>query len=475
MYIRKIVLFLALCAAMSFANLPLPLQPNIHRTADRDSVFRLELQTNSAFWEPQNLTFRARMDAAFSENVDQSGRVILYFIDSIGNDYLQLVFSGFFDNRAVHGRTVDWARPGDRSDTGSRSTFDLYRAFLTFTPNEYIKIGLGKEYYNWGPSELGGLMLSDYNTGFVGLYQQYQIGPFTIRGLATQLSSQEWREPPGNGYLDNHIMPIHRFFSAGRIEFYRELWGLALKQAIIYGGVNRSFEIPYLIPIFPFHYAQMSNWRYGNWGSNTLVGLDAYANFLDKNLQIYGELLVDDFQMDEDDASKSIQNLIGFVAGTRFNIPNILYGFFEGGQINSFVYNSMSGDLGRYLNRDAFIGSPLGPDNQLFWGKLGRHFERIGLRTELYFWLLRQGERDINLRYNHNYLLGTRNDRIPYGNVRRETATWLSAIYEFKHNTVELYGGIQNFRTEGVSGTSKTSPFFGLSLNAAIGLGWNAR
>jgi hypothetical protein len=129
----------------------------------------------------------------------------------------------------------------------------------------------------------------------------------------------------------------------------------------------------------------------------------------------------------------------------------------------------------KYLNKDAFIGSPLGPDNQLFWGKLGHRFENIGLRTEAYFWLLRQGEWTVDKNFVLNDLIGTRNDNIPYGRVERETAAWLSAIYEFKHNSIELYGGIQNTRTESDSGTSKTSPFFGLSLNAAIGLGWNGR
>ena len=467
---KKTPAIIAFLTTLSFANLPLPLQPNIHRTADRDSVFTLNLQSDSPWSQAHNLTFRTRIDANFGKNIDENGHVLLYFIDSIGNEQIQVIFSGFFDNRAVHGKTVDWLTPGDRDSGQTKPSFDLYRALIRFTPNDYITVGLGKDYYNWGPAELGGLMLSDYNLGFTGLYQQYQIGPFTIRGLATQLNSSPWRQE-----IYDRQRREHRFLSVGRVEFYRDLWGISLNQAMLYGGENRNFEIPYLIPFFPFHYAQIANWRYGNNGDNTFVGADAYANFLDKNLQIYGELLVDDFQQGKTERSRSIQNHVGFIAGTRFNVPNILYGFFEAGQINSFVYNHVAGYSMKYLNKDAFIGSPLGPDNQLFWGKLGHRFENIGLRTEAYFWLLRQGEWTVDKNFVFNDLIGTRNDNIPYGRVERETAAWLSAIYEFKHNSIELYGGIQNTRTESDSGTSKTSPFFGLSLNAAIGLGWNAR
>ena len=471
--IKSLIIF-AVLATATFADLPLPLQPNIRRTDARDSVFGLNFQSDSPFLQAQNLRFRMRTDLVFSENNEQ--RVILYFNDSIGNDKLQVIFGGFFDNRAIHGKTIDWIKPGRTTygiayDTLPRSSFDLYRALVRFTPNEFITIGLGKDYFNWGPAELGGLMLSDYNMGFTGLYQRYQIGPFTIRGFSTQLNSSpsdgsSWRN------IGNDVMPINRFLSVGRVEYYRDLWGISINQAMLYGGQTRSFEIPYLIPFFPFHYAQIANWRYGNNGDNSFGGLDAYVNLFDKKLQIYGELLVDDFQQGETEDSRNIQNLTGFTAGARFDIPNIIYGFVEAGQINSFVFNHVGGYSMKYLNKDAFIGSPLGPDNQLYWGQIGRLWDRIGLRTEFFFWLLRQGERDINLDYDFAYLIGTRHDNIPFGDVRRETAAWISATYEFKQNSISAFAGIQNTRIEGISETSNTTPFFGLTLNAAIGFGW---
>jgi hypothetical protein len=183
---------------------------------------------------------------------------------------------------------------------------------------------------------------------------------------------------------------------------------------------------------------------------------------------------VDDFQGDSDDASQSVQNCLGFIAGAEFDVPQIIYGFAEAGQLNSYVYNHVSGDALRYRNKNALIGSPLGPDNQVYWGKLGHSFDKIGLKTEAYFWLLRQGERDID--YDIKTMQGTRKDKIPYGNVCRETAGWLSLLYEYKRCTAEIFGGVSSIKAENESQESNTvTPFFGISINAAIGIGWKNR
>ena len=463
---KKIILFLIIFTVSSFA-LPIVLEENIHRNADKDSIFTIRFKSDSPFWQANNFFVRTKIGGFFYDG-DYNTRVIAYIGDSIGTRYMNFVVKGFFDNRAVYGQNLDWVKPDIGHADDPIKAFDIYKLMLNFTPNEKILIGLGKQYYNWGPSQLGGLLLSDYNMGFTGLYQQYKLWGFTIKGLATQLSGTDWEN------RDN-TNPEHRFFSAGRIEYYRDLWGMAISQSIIYAGQGRSFEIPYLIPVFPYHYGQIANWRYGNNGENTGGAVDAYANFFDKKWQIYGELFIDDIQGDNDDKSQSVQNSLAFIAGTKFNIPPITYGFFEAGQINSFVYNHVAGYRMKYLNKSAFIGSPLGPDNQFFWGKIGYEFDKINLKTEIYGWLLRQGERDINydIQKEIGTQHGTRNDKIPFGEVKRETATWLSVIYEYKHNTAELYGGVSVSQTENVSGTKNVAPFFGLSLNAAIGVGWD--
>jgi len=466
---KNIFLPLAVCATTAF-SLPVVLDENIHRNADKDSVSVMRFKSDSEFLLANNFTFRLKTGAVFSKDIENSGRIIAYVGDSIGYKAIDFVFGAFFNNQAVYGKTLDWIKPSKGNDPeDTLKSLDVYKLMLKFTPNDYVSIGLGKDYYNFGPSQIGGLLLSDYNMGFTGLYQRYKLWGFTVYGLAAQLNSTPW------GYYEHSSQEVltHRFFAYGRIEYYRDLWGIAISQAEIYAGNGRSFELQYLIPVFIYHYAQISNWRYGNNGEKSLGAIDAYANFFDKKLKIYGELLIDDIQGDKDDASQSVQNCLGFVAGAKFDVPKIIYGFAEAGQINSYVYNHAAGDALRYQNKYAAIGSPLGPDNQVYWGKIGHRFSKIGLKTEAYFWLLRQGERDIN--YDIKTMLGTRKDKIPYGNINRETAGWLSLVYEYKHNSAEIFCGVSNTKTENVSGTSNTAPFFGFSINGAITIGWDKR
>ncbi|MDR0305084.1 MAG: capsule assembly Wzi family protein [Chitinispirillales bacterium] len=464
---RNIFLSLVVCMTSVFA-LPVVLDDNIHRNAEKDSVYTLRFKNDSEFLLANNFNLRLKSGGIYAKDIN-NGRIIAYFGDSIGYKALDFVFGVFLDNKAIYGKTLDWVKPekgNDHKDT--LKALDVHRLMLKFTPNDYISIGVGKDYYNFGPSQIGGLLLSDYNMGFTGLYQRYKLWGFTIYGLAAQLNSTPW------GYYYEHSpqeILVHRFLAYGRIEYYRDLWGIAVSQAEIYAGNGRSFELQYLIPVFIYHYAQISNWRYGNDGEKSLGSIDAYANFFDKKLKIYGELLIDDIQGDRDGASQSVQNCLGFIAGAKFNVPKIIYGFAEAGQINSYVYNHVTGDALRYRNKEALIGSPLGSDNQIYWGKLGHCFDKIGLKTEAYFWLLRQGERDIN--YDIETMHGTRKDKIPYGNIHRETAGWLSLVYEYKHNTAEIFGGFSNAKTENVFEDSNTTPFFGFSINMAITIGWN--
>jgi hypothetical protein len=469
------VLWTTSAFALNVITPPVVLDENIHRNYAKDSVYTIRFESGSEFWQANNFTFRLKAGALLGKNFDSGARVIAYVGDSIGYAPIDFVFGGFFDNKAVYGKTFDWLKPETANDYdgGTMKAFDLYRLMLRYTSSRGgVVVGLGKDYYNFGPGHIGGMLLSDYNMGFTGLYQQYKLWGFTIYGLSAQLNSEPW----GN---DNQPRPnspetilLHRFLAYGRIEYYRERWGFALSQAEIYSGNGRSFELQYMIPVFIYHYAQISNWRYGNNGEKSLGALDAYANFFDRQLKIYGELLVDDFQGDRDDASQSVQNCLGFIAGTEFDIPKIVYGFAEAGQINSYVYNHVHSSL-KYMYKNAFIGSPLGPDNQIYWGKLGYDFSKINLKTEIYGWLLRQGERDIH--HTIQTMKGTRKDKIPFGNVQRETATWLSVIYTYKHNTAQVYTGISKTETENVSGTSKITPFFGFSINGAIAVGWDKK
>lgn len=448
----------------------IPLRENKARIWDQDSIFSYHSEKENVFLGVNNFSFQVANRYYISDDTTLSGnRLMALFADSIRYKFLNINLEGTFDQRALYGYDSDWSDPDEPDKAIERSTFDLHRCILYLEPAKWIKIGFGKEYYNWGPLELGGLMLSDYNMGFVGLYQQYNIGPFTLRGLATQLNSTPWGYGPD--YENTSIE--HRFFSAARLEFFRDRFGFALSQSAIYAGEGRSFELPYLLPFFPFHYAQMSNWRYGNNGDNSYGGIDFYVNFLNKQIELYGELFIDDIQGETDEVSQSVQNNIAGMAGVRWDFTKGWYGFLEGGQINSFVYNHVVGEKLRYQNKNAFIGSPLGPDQQLLWGNVGYRI-KPNISVDITGWWRQSGERNIATIYDN--VLGTREDDIPYGTVESEISGWITAKYIWKGVLAELNSGVthtKNLLNE--KDKEETIPFVGLYLKTGINLSWKQK
>ena len=461
---KHFIIIIALISTLFSA--PIPLRDNSATIFNSDSLFNITVDRNNAFWKLQNFSFQAVNRFYVSDDSTLSGnRLLLMISDSLHYKFIDLVFAGFFDQQGIYGENIGWTDPDLGKDFTPKKSFDLYKGYIAFHPTKWMTFKIGKDYYNWGPLQLGGLLLSNYNVGFVSFYQEYNVGPFSIKGLSTQLNSTPW----GAGTVEKADSIVNRFYAASRVEFYRERYGFALEQAAIYAGVGRSFEIPYFIPIFPFHYAQMSNWRYGNNGDNSYGGIDFYVNWLEKQLKLYGELLIDDIQGETDDVSQSVQNNIGFMAGVNWDF-NKIYGFFEGGQINSFVYNHISGYDLRYQNLTGMIGSPLGPDNQLFWGNIGYRI-RPFISVDVTSWYRRMGERDIT--YEYSTVHGTRDDPIPYGIVTNEFSNWLTIKGSWKGISAELNGGYTSTKNiDHIEDNNVGNYFVGLKVKSGLNLNW---
>jgi len=176
--------------------------------------------------------------------------------------------------------------------------------------------------------------------------------------------------------------------------------------------------------------------------ANSFGGIDFYVNWIDKQIELYGELFIDDIQGDSDSISQSVQNNIAGMGGVRWDFNKGWYGFIEGGQINSFVYNHISGEKLRYQSKNAFIGSPLGPDQRLLWGKFGYRI-KPNLSVDMTGWYRQSGERDIN--YEYTSVHGTRDDPIPYGTAESEGAGWLTAKYRWRGISAEINGGMTHY------------------------------
>ncbi|MGM0443849.1 MAG: hypothetical protein ACQEQV_06650 [Fibrobacterota bacterium] len=464
----RVLIILCISLAVLQAE-PIPLYTNSWRAAKTLPVTEFTPSIGSPLIRANHFRITARNQSSYdSESFLVRNRALVHFFDSLGTDNLHLKLRVRLDQGKEEAYDVAW------NDTGTTVIYDLDEAQLTYRPSDKITLSLGKQRFNWGPLELGGLLLSDYNQGFTALYQEYDLGPFTLKGVATQLNSVPW-SAHAVGFSPEKT--AQRYFSAARMEYYRETWGIALAQSLIYAGETRSFEIPYLLPFFPFHYAQMSNWREGNHGENTFGGIDGYYRPGNGRMTLYGEMIFDDLQDRSTEMSRSIRQIIGGMAGVRLDTTAGFFGFAEGGQINSFVYNHIAGDTLRYLMEDAFIGSPLGPDQRLLWGRFGKQITPRH-SAACTFWLRASGERTITTDYTiaetdsgQDDLEGSVDEAVPFGTVEHERSFWLTWTYTHPRFAARLRGGYIGYENyQNTPGESSAVPFASISIGTGVAL-----
>jgi len=466
----KILSASVLLLAIGIIAAPIPLNDHSFRSFDNDKHLKLVTPQISELWDVHNITlqFSTRNYLYTKDTAMIKNRWQLHFADSINFHDIDFNFRIRLDSPGDRVRDVGWGAAGsdrwvdDVNDPGF--VYDADRIAAYYTPNDRFKFGFGKDRHNWGPLELGGLLVSDYNEGFTGFYQQYTLGAFVLRGLTAQLNSM---------VVDGDVM--QRYFSAARLEYSKPDYGLAFGQSMLYVGAGRSWEMQYFFPFFIFHYGQMAYSRgYDNQGQNSQGSLDGYYKIYKLPLEVYGELFVDDFQGHSDSASQSVQNTVSWMAGLRLKGADPWYGFIEGGKISTYSYNHK--DAGKQLmHNKCFIATPLGPDQQLLWGKFGRKFLGDMLGADFNFWFRRSGEwrvRDILRPYED--LGGTRKDKQPFGIVEEEISFWTSLSYRKFFVDAEMRGGIttyidrDNKKLYQNQSNIETYPFVGIFMSSGL-------
>jgi len=465
----KILSASVLIFAIGIIAAPIPLNDHSFRSFDSDKHPLLLTPQASELWNVHNITlqFSTRNYLYSNDTAMTKNRWLFHFSDSINFHDIDFNFRIRLDYPGHRVRDVGWGAEGsDRFDDVNDPGFiyDPDRIVAYYTPNERFRFGFGKDRHNWGPLELGGLLVSDYNEGFTGVYQQYALGGFVLRGITAQL----------NSIIGKDDAVIQRYFSASRLEYSKPDYGLAFGQSVLYAGEGRSWEMQYFFPFFIYHYGQMAYSRgYGNAGQNLQGSLDGYYKIYKLPLEVYGELFVDDFQGHTDSVSQSVQNTVSWMAGLRLKGADPWYGFIEGGKISTYSYNHKD-VVKRYMHNKCFIATPLGPDQQLLWGKFGRKFLGDTLSADLNFWLRRSGERHgRDTMFVFQSLNGTRGDKQPYGIVENELSFWTSVSYRKFFVDAELRGGTTMYRNRGNNPAAskwESFPFTGIFLSSGLSI-----
>jgi hypothetical protein len=107
---------------------------------------------------------------------------------------------------------------------------------------------IGREQRNWGPTPLDGLLLGHYAYSYDHVYVLLGVRSLHYQMITTRLND----ENIGGDTVAQRYFTIHRLAARlGPAE-------LALQEAVVYGGVGRGFELPYMNPINLFTFSQLN-------------------------------------------------------------------------------------------------------------------------------------------------------------------------------------------------------------------------
>ncbi len=255
--------------------------------------------------------------------------------------------------------------------------------------------------------------------------------------------------------LSNDSFNDNRYLVGHRIDItIRHNLRLSLIETVTYGGEGRPAELYYLNPLQFFHTAQLNQ----DQNDNTMLGGE--VSWLPRRgLHLYGQLLVDDFQIEKKSHGDQEPNEIGVVLGIFKTNGGDTYHSdlrLEYTKISNRTYHQRE-PRNRYLYKNRSLGHSLGADadslsaSVKFWLKQDFSFE---IETAL----TRHGEGSIYNSWDEPWSTSTSetySEPFPTGIVQqsRHLAVYLKGYVPFnsylsRHLFVSLGAGSGSFKNE---------------------------
>ena len=325
----------------------------------------------------------SRMSAAFP--MEGTGYVTTLLPKVHGQVSDNFAFSTDIAYRFLYGEQFDDLFPDEASyvqsegDLLNKTAIDAYLKFKL----PWFELQIGQDNLRWGPGYHGALIVSE--------------NPISMDMMKLQATYKHITFSAFTGILEDTNPEINlKYLSGHRIEGY--LWnrlGLGFSEVVVYG--NR-FEPGYLNPV-TVYLASAANIERGDsratgTGDNVLISVDSRLRLID-NLEIYGELMVDDgnpaAEFHNWDTKFGI--LGGIYATDPFGIPDTdlhaEYAF-----INQYAYTHEN-PVNVYKHFTSVIGHHIGSDADNLWIEL-RHRFTDKLESTLTYELERHGEGDVD-------------------------------------------------------------------------------
>lgn len=257
----------------------------------------------------------------------------------------------------------------------------------------------------------------------------------------------------------------NRYFAGHRLDILlSKRLQVGLFETVIFGGPGRQIDLFYLNPIIFYHGAQLNE----GMDDNTFLGFD-FSVKPKAGVKLYGQLLVDDFQIDRKTQGDQEPDEMAFLAGAYLaNLLPTLDLKAEYSRVTNWTFNQAH-ESNRYLFKNQLIGGALGNDYDLTEVSLIKWFEK-DLATSLNFAYARQGEGCTTDEWTAPWLLATGDysEPFPTGVVQKTTSAVFNIKGFFKdHFYFDVDVGVDwvsNFNHR--SGDKRSIPFLNLRISS---------
>jgi hypothetical protein len=348
--------------------------------------------------------------------------------------------------------------------------------------NDKLTLLFGRFRSSWGPV-LTNQLLSQEAYPLDGLSLRYRAGrrlSYSYK-LARLDAFAPDRDPfaPVDPSQPEDIF-VNRYLAAHRLDLHlRDNLRVGLFESVIFAGPGRGVELQYFNPLNFYHGAQLN--EQGN--DNTFLGFD-FDWTLRGGANLYGQIVVDDFQIENEVPGDQEPNEFGALFGLYLADVIGQSGWdidlrWEG--VTNRTYNQKL-ERNRYLNHGQPLGHPIGNDFQRYQVKLRRWLGESGgsgLLTASTV-LLRKGEGRISDLWSEPWLLsiGDYSEPFPTGIVERTIRYQLNYQRMFNGNSSPLgylsaSGGWQTVSNVAHStAANQSNLFFNLRISLFFSTDW---
>lgn len=299
--------------------------------------------------------------------------------------------------------------------------------------NSFLNITFGRDFLKWGSGKTGRLLFSDNMRPLDLFAVTLNYKAISMTAIAANLDQWSLAD---SLVQKHHVATANRYLSVHRMTL--NLPGnlnVGFTELLLYGGPHSTWELKYHNPLLYFH-GELLN--HGGYNGNGMLYLDMDWHPW-KNWKFYGELLIDDYQLEETVPGDLEPNEVGVILGfQKSGFPGVS-GMTVGAEfvrVTNRTYNSNL-DWEKYVHYNRPIGYYLG-NNFDQWHFTADYWFPKKIKFGLAFDYIQKGEGAVLDQWDEPWRAFTvaqgYDEPFPYGIVESSFITTMNLRWHVKAN-----------------------------------------